>query len=102
MGPIVVPGAQAIILTPITPHTLTARPLIVPETSRIRAVVRTEGERIHVAADGQVNANYPSPVEMVIRKAAYAVRLVKRKDRSYFDVLRTKLMWGKDIRAEKK
>jgi NAD+ kinase len=99
MGPIVVPSGQVIIINPITPHTLTARPVIVPDTSIIRTIIHSEAEHVQVTADGQVNAVYKPPVELVVRKADFAVRLVKRTDRSYFDVLRTKLMWGKDIRS---
>ncbi len=102
MGPIVVPRGQVIIINPITPHTLTARPVIVPDTSIIRAIIHSEAERVHIAADGQVNAVYPPPVELIVRKADFTIRLVKRTDQSYFDVLRTKLMWGQDIRSTRK
>ncbi len=102
MGPIVVPRGQVIIINPITPHTLTARPVIVPDTSVIRAIIHSEAERVHVAADGQVNAIYAPPVELVVRKADFTIRLVTRTDQSYFDVLRTKLMWGQDIRSTRK
>jgi NAD+ kinase len=99
MGPIVVPSGQVIIINPITPHTLTARPVIVPDTSVIRAIIHSGAERVHIAADGQVNAVYKPPVEVIVRKADFVIRLVKRAERKYFDVLRTKLMWGQDIRS---
>ena len=99
MGPIVVPSGQVIIINPITPHTLTARPVIVPDTSTIRVIVHSGAEHVHIAADGQVNAIHTPPVEIIVRKADFAIRLVKRAERKYFDVLRTKLMWGQDIRS---
>jgi NAD+ kinase len=102
MGPIVVPSGQVIIINPITPHTLTARPVIVPDTSVIRAIIHSGAEHVHIAADGQVNAVYTPPVEVIVRKADFTIRLVKRAERRYFDVLRTKLMWGQDIRSTRK
>ncbi len=98
-GPIVTPTSRVIGITPIAPHTLSGRPLIVPETSTIRVVARSDNEEILYCADGQVEAVLSPPVEVTIRKADYAVRLVKRVDRSYFDVLRAKLHWGQDARG---
>lgn len=102
MGPIVDPRGEVIIINPITPHTLTARPVIVPDTSVIRAIIHSQAEHVHIAADGQVNAVYVPPIEVVVRKADFTIKLVKRTDHSYFDVLRTKLMWGQDIRSTRK
>jgi NAD+ kinase len=99
-GPIVVPDSKAITLSPISPHTLTARPVIVPDNSLIRVVIDREAKAVHITADGQVEDIFRPPVEFVVRKANYSVRLVKRLDRSYYDILRVKLMWGRDVRAD--
>jgi NAD+ kinase len=99
-GPIVVPESKAITVSPICPHTLTARPVIVPDSSSIRVVVDKEAKAVHITADGQVGETLRPPVEFVIRKATYAIRLVKRLDRGYYDVLRAKLMWGRDVRVD--
>jgi NAD+ kinase len=99
-GPIVVPESKAITVSPICPHTLTARPVIVPDSSSIRVVVDKEAKAVHITADGQVGETLRPPVEFVIRKASYAIRLVKRLDRGYYDVLRAKLMWGRDVRVD--
>jgi len=99
-GPIVVPESKAITLSPICPHTLTARPVIVPDSSSIRVVVEGGTKAIHITADGQVEEILHPPLEFLIRKANYSVRLVKRLDRSYYDVLRAKLMWGRDVRVD--
>ncbi len=95
-GPIVIPTAEVMSITPISPHTLSARPLIVPDTSRIRVVVHANCDEVLLSADGQVEAFRKPPVEVVIRKASYPLKLVKRVDRSYFDVLRAKLLWGQN------
>lgn len=99
-GPIVVPESKAITLSPICPHTLTARPVIVPDSSSIRVVIDREARAVHITADGQVEEILHPPVEFTIRRASYSVRLVKRLDRSYYDVLRAKLMWGRDVRVD--
>ncbi len=98
-GPIVIPTSRVIGITPISPHTLSGRPLIVPDGTVIRIRVPAGSEEILCSADGQTEALVHPPFEVVIQKAEYTVRLVKRVDRSYFDVLRAKLFWGQDARA---
>lgn len=98
-GPIVVPTCSVIGITPIAPHTLSGRPLIVPESSTIRVIVRAETDEVGFSADGQTQKFLHPPVELSVARAPYRLRLVKRIDRSYFDVLRAKLLWGQDARA---
>jgi NAD+ kinase len=98
-GPIVIPTSRVIEITPISPHTLSGRPLVIPETSSVRIVVHAQGEEVMFSSDGQREALLTPPAELEIGRAAYALRLVKRTDRSYFDVLRKKLMWGQDPRG---
>jgi NAD+ kinase len=98
-SPIVIPTCDVIGITPISPHTLNGRPLIVPATSTIRIAVESVTGEVLLSADGQEEALLKPPVEIQIRKASYPLRLVKRKDRSYFDVLRAKLFWGADARS---
>ncbi len=100
-GPIVVPASDVLTITPISPHTLTARSVIVPDSSVIRVSIESEGQNVRVTADGQQEKIFTPPVNLFIQKADYTVKLVKRKDKSYYDVLRSKLMWGKDIRVTK-
>jgi NAD+ kinase len=100
-GPIVEPHSSVVIINPISPHTLSARPVIVSGDSVIRVTVRDGANPIHITGDGQFGDFYPPPVEFTIRRGTYNIRLVKLKKRTYFDLLRTKLMWGRDIRMEK-
>jgi NAD+ kinase len=100
-GPIVVPASDVLTITPISPHTLTARSVIVPDSSVIRVSIESELQNVRVTADGQQEKIFTPPVNLFIQKADYTVKLVKRKDKSYYDVLRSKLMWGKDIRVTK-
>ncbi len=100
-GPIVVPTTGVIVIQPISPHSLSARTVIVPDTSSIRIVVEHFSNEARVTADGQLGKIFSPPMNIYIQKADHAVKLIKRKDRSYYDVLRAKLLWGSDIRLVK-
>ena len=100
-GPIVVPNTDVLTISPICPHTLTARSVIVPDSSIVRVHIESDLQNVRLTADGQQEKIFTPPVNFLIQKADYTVKLVKRKDRSYYDVLRSKLMWGKDIRVAK-
>ena len=95
-GPIVHPRADTIVLTPIAPHTLTNRPIIIPgsEVIEIRPQIVSGVEDIYVTYDGQ--AGYPLQQNDVVRvrRSERTLRLVKAPARSYFEVLREKLKWG--------
>jgi NAD+ kinase len=98
-GPIVVPTSRVIGMTPIAPHTLNGRPLVLPDTSVITVLAPDGGDELLLSVDGQQEAFLKSPVEVRVERAPHIVRLVKRTDRSYYDVLRAKLFWGQDARA---
>jgi NAD+ kinase len=95
-GPIVHPRADAIVLTPIAPHTLTNRPIVIPgnEVIEIRPQLVSGLEDIYVTYDGQFG--YPlQPDDVVrVRRSERTLRLVKAPARSYFELLREKLKWG--------
>jgi NAD+ kinase len=97
-GPIVIPTCSVIGITPIAPHSLSGRPILVPDTSSIRIVLDAQSTEVLISSDGQEEGLYRGPVEVTIAKAPFPVRLVKRMDRSYFEVLRAKLFWGADAR----
>lgn len=101
-GPIVTPHNRSITISPICPHTLTARPVIVPDDSLIRIKVAAAQHKVHVIADGQDEVLVRPPTEIRVKKAPYVARLVKRRNTSYYDILRKKLNWGRDIRNEKR
>jgi NAD+ kinase len=95
-GPVVHPEVDAILLTPIAPHMLTNRPVVVPGTSQVRVEPLTDGanEEVYVTFDGQ--SGYPLQAEDVIeiRRAERPLRLVRAGKRTYFELLRQKLKWG--------
>jgi NAD+ kinase len=97
-GPIVTPRNRSITISPICPHTLTARPVIVPDDSVITLKVLSSVAGIQLTADGQQEKQLSSPATVTVQKAPFEARLVKRKKTNYYDVLRRKLHWGKDVR----
>lgn len=101
-GPIVVPTTGVIIVQPVSPHSLSARTVIVPEASRVRVTVEHHTNEARVTADGHLQSSCVPPLSVTVTKAAHTVRLVKRKESSYYDVLHTKLFWGSDLRVNKK
>jgi NAD+ kinase len=93
-GPIIFPSVAAFCLTPICPHTLTNRPVIVPESSVIRVVCFAEDGAAFLTIDGQVGEPLFKGDEIVCRTSAYAIHLVRPPRMMFFDVLRSKLKWG--------
>src|ERR1019366_978547 len=93
-GPIIFPSVPAICLTPICPHTLTNRPVIVPETSVIRVVSRGPDEGVYLTIDGQVGNPIKEGDALVCRSSRDSLLLVRPPHMRFFDVLRSKLKWG--------
>jgi NAD+ kinase len=94
-GPIVHPSVDAIILTPIAPHTLSHRPVVITATSdvHVRPIMGSSSE-LFVTFDGQTGFALQSHDVVSIRRAPRPIRLVKSANRTYFEVLRNKLRWG--------
>lgn len=94
-GPIVQPAVDALILTPIAPHTLTNRPIVIPSTSpvRVRPLI-AERDEVFVTFDGQTSCDLRADDEVRVCCAERSLQLVRPTTRSYFEVLRQKLKWG--------
>lgn len=97
-GPILMPTSSSIILAAIAPHSLTTRPLVVDDNSRISLKVESRSHNFLVSMDGESQI-FSERVAIEIRKADYSVQVVKRLGTTFFDTLRDKLMWGADIRS---
>ena len=93
-GPIIFPSVPAICITPICPHMLTNRPVLVPETSVIRVISRAPDESVFLTIDGQVGNPIREGDTLVCRSSDYTLRLVRPPHMMFFDVLRQKLKWG--------
>lgn len=92
-GPIVYPNLQCLVLTPICPHTLTNRPLVVPLDTPVKVVLR-EGDEVMLTIDGQVGMPLELEDEVVVTRSSTTVDLIQPENKNYFDVLREKLKWG--------
>lgn len=93
-GPIVYPTLPLTIITPICPHTLTDRPLVVSNETTVRIKVLTDTLDIYLTLDGQVGVNLRMGDVIEVRKADTSVKLIKSPFRDYFTILKAKLMWG--------
>ena len=94
-GPIVQPTLDALILTPIAPHTLTNRPVVIPATSTVRVEPNMdERDEVYATFDGQAGFQVHAGDQIVVERAPAALRLIRPTTRGYFEVLRTKLKWG--------
>ena len=96
-GPIVVPGTENFIISPIAPHNLNVRPVIVSEDRGVKTKVEDRDELALVALDSRSRAIDPT-LELTIRKADFKVNLIKLHSQSFIATIREKLMWGKDKR----
>ncbi len=97
-GPIVSPKADVITLSPISPHSLTVRPLVLPSSQEITIKAASQHKEILVNCDGQRVFAFAPPFEIKITRSKKAVKLVHSSLSSYFETLRNKLMWGIDLR----
>lgn len=93
-GPIIHPDMQALVMTPICPHTLTNRPTVIPDTAQIEIILKSENEDVFLTLDGQVGFALRYKDVVRLRKAENMIRLIRPPERNYFEILRTKLKWG--------
>jgi len=93
-GPILYPSLKNIIVTPICPHMLTNRPIILPENATIRAILLSRDERVVLTLDGQIGFPLEYGDEVSVKQSSRIVSLIKSSSKGYFEILRTKLKWG--------
>jgi len=93
-GPIVQPHVPAPVLSPICPHTLSFRPMVVASSSRIRLQLLTAGEEVYLTLDGQRGITLGKNDVIEVKKAEFALQLVSSPKRNYFDLLKEKLAWA--------
>jgi len=93
-GPIIYPGLHCLIISPICPHMLTNRPIIVSDESVIRIEVKFQDEDVAFTADGQVGMPLRGGDVVEVRRSKSLTRLIKSPSKDYFEVLRAKLKWG--------
>ncbi len=97
-GPIVVPGSQNFIVAPIASHNLSVRPLVVHDKVNIELEIKSRGKSFLVTADNRTHILNMEHNKLLIRKTKFILKIVKLPFNSYYETLRTKLMWGMDKR----
>ena len=92
-GPIVYPSLNSIIVNPICPHTITNRPLVVPDTATVKVILKTTNQNVHITLDGQVGMPLRGGDVVEAKKAPGHIQLIRSPYKTYFELLRTKLRW---------
>ncbi|PWJ53221.1 NAD+ kinase [Dyadobacter jejuensis] len=96
-GPVLVPHSQNFIITPISPHNLNVRPLVVEDNAVIRCEIKSRSNNFLVSLDARSTIADES-TQITVRKAPFSARLIKMLDDSFLNTLRNKLSWGLDMR----
>ena len=96
-GPLIFPRSGNFVITPVSPHTLTVRPIVVSDSSEITFQIEGRSKRFLVSLDSRI-ASVDSSIKLKLTKADFKVNLIQLEDRHYFKTLRQKLNWGLDIR----
>ena len=96
-GPLVMPGSQNFVITPIAPHNLNVRPLVISDNNVIK--LKVEGRSSHYLASlDSRNEIIDSSIELTIKKADFYLNLIKLENQNFFNTIRNKLLWGLDKR----
>lgn len=93
-GPIIHPAVESILITPICPHRLSDRPVVVPDTSCIELCFSDHSESIFLTLDGQIGLPLQSADRVCITRAKERLKLIRPANKTYFEILRDKLKWG--------
>ncbi len=96
-GPILTPEVKGLVITPIAPHNLNARPLVIPDDTEIKLKVSGREEEYLVALDSRITS-ISNNSELVIKKTPFTIKMVEIPEETFLKTLRTKLLWGEDKR----
>jgi len=100
-GPIITPFSKVFIITPICPHSLNFRPVIVPDSGKI-TIKSYNDVKVRITPDGYKGLIRKAPLEIIIEKSEHSIESVKKHNWSFFNTLNEKLLWGEDIRKGKR
>lgn len=99
-GPIVMPNTDVMVLTPINPHTLTTRPLVLPSDKYLKITVEQQPQEVLFSYDAEICEIEAYPFVVEIKRSNFTIELIELPGQSYFETLRNKLMWGMDFREK--
>ena len=98
-GPVILPASKSLIITPIAPHNLNARPMVIPDDTSIELAVDAREKEFLISLDSRI-VTVPRGTKIFIKKAAFTVKSMLPNNQSFLQTLRSKLLWGEDIRNE--
>ena len=96
-GPIMVPGAQDYVITPIAPHNLNVRPVVVPDSRTIRLKIEGRGRNYLCSLDSR-SVTIDSAIELILKKAPFEIKVIQTEGQNFLSTIRNKMMWGLDRR----
>lgn len=96
-GPIILPGSKNLVITPIAPHNLNVRPVVLPDYTEIKMKIEGRGKEFWVALDSKSEA-ISSSVELLVKKADFHIHILETHDQNFFNTMRNKMLWGLDKR----
>lgn len=96
-GPVINPRAKSLVLTPIAPHNLNARPLVIPDDIEIKLMVTGREKQALISLDSRISV-IDDETEILIKKAPFTIKIVQLKGQTFYKTLREKLLWGEDKR----
>lgn len=96
-GPVITPGANNLVITPIAPHNLNARPFVIPDTTDIQLKIDGREDHYLISLDSRIATLHNSTI-VTIKKADFKIKMVELLDESFIDTLRKKMLWGEDKR----
>ena len=96
-GPIMVPGAQDYVITPIAPHNLNVRPVVVPDDRVIRLKIQGRGRDYLCSLDSR-SVTIDSAIELTIKRAEFSLNVIQTEGQNFLSTIRNKMMWGLDRR----
>ena len=96
-GPIILPQDNSIVLSPVAPHSLNVRPLVIPNDFEITLGVESRNRTFLISLDGRSEI-FPAGIQLKVSKADYTTKVIKRYNHTFYETLREKLMWGADNR----
>lgn len=96
-GPVIMPNAKNFVITPIAPHNLNARPLVIPDDTEVRLTISGREKKYFVSLDSRIET-LSNKTSIIIRKANFSVKMIRLEGESFITTLREKLLWGEDNR----
>ena len=96
-GPVINPRAKSLVLTPIAPHNLNARPLVIPDDIEIKLMVTGREKQALISLDSRTSV-IDNETEILIKRAPFTIKTIQLKEQTFFKTLREKLLWGEDKR----